>query len=381
MEERLVGTWKGLESPLAGESATRLQVVSRAVSSRTTLPILNNVLLQTDKSGLNLTATNLEIGIRQIVPAEVQEEGGITVPARLLTDFVSGLPDESIDMTLDKKTQSLAVKSQRFNATIRGIDPADFPPVPSGVEGRKVNLDPNDLKEAIEQTVIAASSDEGRPVLTGVYVQLNGGKATFAATDGHRLAVKTLAVKAEPGDTDTIVIPARALSELSRILKGGDAAIEVIVGAQKNQVFFKARDVELMSRLIEGTYPNYQQVIPKDSTTTIVAKTQDLLFTTKMVSLFSKDAANVIKFKAEAGQLTVTANTSEVGQNVSTVEATIEGQDLQVAFNSKYLLDVLAIIGSEEVQLGFTGPLNPGLVKPVGKDNYLYIIMPVRVAM
>jgi len=177
------------------------------------------------------------------------------------------------------------------------------------------------------------------------------------------------------------VIPARALSELSRILKGGDAAIEVIVGAQKNQVFFKARDVELMSRLIEGTYPNYQQVIPKDSTTTIVAKTQDLLFTTKMVSLFSKDAANVIKFKAEAGQLTVTANTSEVGQNVSTVEATIEGQDLQVAFNSKYLLDVLAIIGSEEVQLGFTGPLNPGLVKPVGKDNYLYIIMPVRVAM
>ncbi|TMD38112.1 MAG: DNA polymerase III subunit beta [Chloroflexi bacterium] len=331
----------------AGNLGQGLQVVSRAVSSRTTLPILNNVLLQTDKSGLNLTATNLEIGIRQIVPAEVQEEGGITVPARLLTDFVSGLPDESIDMTLDKKTQSLAVKSQRFNATIRGIDPADFPPVPSGVEGRKVNLDPNDLKEAIEQTVIAASSDEGRPVLTGVYV----------------------------------VIPARALSELSRILKGGDAAIEVIVGAQKNQVFFKARDVELMSRLIEGTYPNYQQVIPKDSTTTIVAKTQDLLFTTKMVSLFSKDAANVIKFKAEAGQLTVTANTSEVGQNVSTVEATIEGQDLQVAFNSKYLLDVLAIIGSEEVQLGFTGPLNPGLVKPVGKDNYLYIIMPVRVAM
>src|SRR5207248_2378840 len=288
----------------AGNLGQGLQVVSQAVSSRTTLPILNNDLLQTDKSGLNLTATNLEIGIRQIVPAEVQEEGGITVPARLLTDFVSGLPDESIDMTLDKKTQSLAVKSQRFNATIRGIDPADFPPVPSGVEGRKVNLDPNDLKEAIEQTVIAASSDEGRPVLTGV--------------SGH---------------------------------------------------------------LIEGTYPNYQQVIPKDSTTTIVAKTQDLLFTTKMVSLFSKDAANVIKFKAEAGQLTVTANTSEVGQNVSTVEATIEGQDLQVAFNSKYLLDVLAIIGSEEVQLGFTGPLNPGLVKPVGKDNYLYIIMPVRVAM
>src|SRR5438128_1390808 len=266
----------------AGNLGQGLQVVSRAVSSRTTLPILNNVLLQTADSGLQLTATNLEIGIRQVIPAEIQEEGGITVPARLLTDFVTAHPDEPLSMTLDRKTQSLAVKSNRFDANIRGIDPADFPPVPAGVEGRKVKVDQTELKDAIEQTVIAASTDEGRPVLTGVYVQLNSGKATFAATDGHRLAVKTLGVQAEPG---------------------------------------------------------------------------------------------------EGGKLTLTANTSEVGQNVAAVEARIEGQDLQVAFNSKYLLDVLAIIGSEEVQLGFTGPLNPGLIKPVGKDNYLYIIMPVRVAM
>jgi DNA polymerase-3 subunit beta len=368
-------------SVTAGSLGQGLHVVSRAVSSRTTLPILNNVLLQTSDNKLQLTATNLEIGIRQVIPAEVEEEGGITVPARLLTDFVTSHPDEPLSMTLDKKTQSLAVKSNRFDANIRGIDPADFPPVPSGVEGRKVKVDQAELKDAIEQTVIAASSDEGRPVLTGVYVQLNGGKATFAATDGHRLAVKTLPVESEPGDGETIVIPARALSELSRILKAGDDAIDVTVGSQKNQVFFKTGDVELMSRLIEGTYPNYQQVIPAQSTTTITAKTQDLLFTTKMVSLFSKDAANVIKFKTEGGKLTVTANTSEVGNNVAGVDAKIEGQDLQVAFNSKYLLDVLAILGSEEVQLGFTGPLNPGLIKPVGKDDYLYIIMPVRVAM
>src|ERR1700720_4439414 len=314
----------------AGTLGQGLQVVSRAVSSRTTLPILNNVLLQTTDSGLQLTATNLEIGIRQVIPAEVAEEGGITVPARLLTDFVTSHPDEPLSMTLDKKTQSLALKSNRFDASIRGIDPADFPPVPSGLEGRKVKVDPAELKDAIEQTVIAASSDEGRPVLTGVYVHLNGGKAPFAATDGHRLAVKTLAVQADPGEGDTIVIPARALSELSRILKGDDG-LDVTVGAQKNQVFFKTRDVELMSRLIEGTYPNYQQVIPAQSTTTITAKTADLLFTTKMGSLFSKDAANVVKFKAEGGKLTLTANTSEVGQNIAEVEAKIEGQDLQAA--------------------------------------------------
>jgi len=365
----------------AGSLGQGLHVVSRAVSSRTTLPILNNVLMQTSNQGLQLTATNLEIGIRQLIPAEVQEEGGITVPARLLTDFVSSHPNEPLSMALDKKTQSLSLRSAKFDASIRGIDPADFPPVPSGGEGRKVKIDQAELRDAIEQTVIAASSDEGRPVLTGVYVQLNGSKATLAATDGHRLAVKTLNVTADTGDADTFVIPARALTELSRILRPGGEPIDVTVGPQKNQVYFKTGDVELMSRLIEGTYPNYQQVIPGQSTTTITAKTQDLLFTTKMVSLFSKDAANVIKFKTEGGKLTLTANTSEVGQNVADVEARIEGQDLQVAFNSRYLLDVLAILGTDEVQLGFTGPLNPGIVRPVGRDDYLYIIMPVRVAM
>src|SRR5205807_2128993 len=203
----------------AGSLGQGLQIVSRAVSSRTTLPILNNVLLQTTDTGLQLTATNLEIGIRQVIPAEVAEEGGITVPARLLTDFVTSHPDEPLSMTLDKKTQSLALKSNRFDASIRGIDPADFPPVPSGLEGRTVKVDPAELKDAIEQTVIAASGDEGRPVLTGVYVHLNGGKATLAATDGHRLAVKTLAVQADPREGDTIVIPPRALSQLRRILK------------------------------------------------------------------------------------------------------------------------------------------------------------------
>jgi DNA polymerase-3 subunit beta len=365
----------------AGNLSQGLHVVSRAVSSRTTLPILNNVLVQTSEKGLQLTATNLEIGIRQAIPAEIQEEGGITVPARLLTDFVSSHPDEPLSMTLDKKTQSLNLKSSRFDASIRGIDPADFPPVPSGVDGRKVKVDQGVLREAIEQTVIAASTDEGRPVLTGVYMQVNGGKATLAATDGHRLAVKTLSIQAEAGDSDTMVVPARALTELGRILKAGNEPIDFTVGAQKNQVFFKTGEVELMSRLIEGTYPNYQQVIPSQSATTITAKTQDLLFTTRVVSLFSKDAANVIKFKTEGGKLTLTANTSEVGQNVANVQATIEGEDLQVAFNSKYMLDVLSILGTDEVKLGFTGPLNPGVVRPVGKDDYLYIIMPVRVAM
>src|SRR3989449_11673755 len=182
----------------AGNLGQGLQIVSRAVSSRATWPIRNNALLQRAVTRLPSTATNLESGLREVIPAEVQEEGGITVPARLLTDFVTSHPDEPLSMSLDKKSQSLAVKSNRFDATIRGIDPADFPPVPSGVDCRKVKVDPAELKDAIEQTVIAASSDEGRPVLTGVYVPLTGGKATFAATDGHRRASRALRRPAGP---------------------------------------------------------------------------------------------------------------------------------------------------------------------------------------
>src|SRR5258708_11559829 len=170
----------------AGNLGQGLQVVSRAVSSRTTLPILNNVLLQTTDTGLQLTATNLEIGIRQVIPAEVAEEGGITVPARLLTDFVTSHPDEPLSMTLDKKTQSLALKSNRFDASIRGIDPADFPPVPSGLEGRKVKVDPTEPKDAIEQTVIPPPGDEGRPSLPAASVPLNAGRAPFAPPTGTR---------------------------------------------------------------------------------------------------------------------------------------------------------------------------------------------------
>src|SRR5437588_6577707 len=226
----------------AGVLGQGLHVVSRAVSSRTTLPILNNVLMQTADNGLQLTATNLEIGIRQTIPAQVQEEGGITVPARLLTDFVTSHPEEPLTISLDKKTQSLSLKSARFDATIRGIDPADFPPVPAGVDGRKVKVDQTGLREAIEQTVIAASTDEGRPVLTGVYVQLNGGKATLAATDGHRLAVRNLALQTGGGDVETVIIPARALAELSRILKAGREATDLSVGSQRNQVLCKRRE-------------------------------------------------------------------------------------------------------------------------------------------
>ncbi len=357
-------------------------MVSRAVSTRSTLPILNNILVQTSPQGLQLTATNLEIGIKQTIPAEVQEEGGITAPARLLTDFVTSLPEEQLSLTLDKKSQSLNLRCSRFDANIRGIDAAEFPAVPTTADGgRTLQINQQELQAAIDQTVIAASADEGRPVLTGVYTQLEGERMVMAATDGHRLAVKRLRTGKGEAASDEMVIPARALAELSRILKDGKSDVTVTLPAAKNQVFFKTESVELMSRLIEGTYPNYQQVLPGEAKTTVRAKTQELLRTTKVVSFFARDSANVIKLSTGPGKIILAATTSEVGGNTAEMEAEIEGEELQVAFNARYLLDVLQVIGSEEVTLSFTGPLSPGVVKPVGREDYLHIIMPVRVAM
>jgi DNA polymerase-3 subunit beta len=362
-----------------------LQVVSRAVSPRTTLPILNNVLLETSPDGLKLTATNLEIGIVNHVAAEIATEGSVTLPAKILTEFVAQLHDDKLDMELDTPTQTLTVRCGPYHdVKIKGIGANEFPPLPAREEGLKLVIDQAALLPAIEQTVVAASSDDGRPVLTGVLTQLDGEKLTLAATDGHRLAVKVIKATSE-GDageegTNAVIIPARALTELSRVLKG-DGTVEMWLGRSRNHVFFTVPGVEVMSRLIEGTYPNYSQVIPEQSNTTITVSTKDLHERTRGVSIFARDSANVVRIKTEAGEISISANTSEVGSSEASVSAEIEGADIQIAFNSRYLLDVLGLVGSDKVAMGFNGPLSPGVVKPAGKDDYTYVIMPVRVAM
>ncbi|MEA2646639.1 MAG: polymerase subunit beta [Chloroflexota bacterium] len=365
-----------------------LQVVSRAVSPRTTLPILNNVLLETSPEGLRLTATNLEIGIVDHVDAEVQAEGAVTLPAKLLTEFVAQLHDSQMELELDAKTQTLSVRCGAYkDVKIKGIEAGEFPALPAREDGVKVILDQAELIPAIDQTVVAASNDDGRPVLTGVLTHVDGKNITLAATDGHRLAVRTLTAQSadggsggEDGAGESVIIPARALGELGRILKG-EGTVEMALGRSGNHVFFKLPRIELMSRLIEGTYPNYSQVIPEQSNTTITVSTKELHERTRGVSIFARDSANVVRIKTEAGEISISANTSEVGSSEASVGAEIEGADIQIAFNSRYLLDVLSLVSTDKVAMGFNGPLSPGVVKPAGKDDYTYVIMPVRVAM
>jgi DNA polymerase III subunit beta len=358
-----------------------LQVVSRAISSRTTLPILNNVLIETTSEGLSISATNLEIGIRKIVPAEISMEGSTTAPARLLTDFVNTLPDQDLEMTLDSATQSLNLRCARFDTHIKCIEAEEFPPGPRPDEGDRIEVALDDLVSAVEQTQMAASTDEARPVLTGVQVVIQGGSLTLAATDGHRLAVRKLQATVPAELEASLIVPARALAELSRVLKGEPSKVEVIISKAGNQVFFRAGSSELTSRLIDGKYPNYAQVIPSKSSTKVRVSTSELMQTVRAVSLFARDSANVIRVKAQPDALVLSATTNEVGDSKAEMTASVEGSDIQIAFNARYVIDALGVMGEDEVELLFDGPLSPGLLRPPGKDHYLYVIMPVRVAM
>ena len=358
-----------------------LQVVSRAISSRTTLPILNNILIETTSDGLALTATNLEIGIRKLVPAEVSIEGSTTAPARLLTDFVGTLPDEELEMSLDPATQNLGLRCARFDTHIKCIEAEEFPPGPRPDEGDKFEVPLSDLLSAVDQTQMAASTDEARPVLTGVEMRIEGGMLTLAATDGHRLAVRKLEVKGAADLEAGLIIPARALAELSRALKGEPGNVEVTISKARNQIFFKAGTSELTSRLIDGKYPNYSQVIPSKSSTKVKVSTAELTQTVRAVSLFARDSANVIRVKAQSGALVLSATTNEVGDSKAEMAAHVDGSEIQIAFNARYILDALAVIGEDQVELLFDGPLSPGLLRLPGKEHYLYVIMPVRVAM
>jgi DNA polymerase III subunit beta len=362
--------------------AAGLALVSRAVSPRSTLPILSNVLLETVAEGLRLTATNLDLTITTTVPAEVAREGRVTVPARLVTEYVASLAEAPCTLELDPATQVLRVVCGIHRTNIHGIDAVEFPPLPARDAEPVVRLDAAAFDAAIGQTTVAASSDEARPVLTGVLLQLEGDRVTLAATDGHRLAVRRLA---HDGGAElsagSVIVPARHLQEVARAITAARPTVEVTLSASRNHVFFSMRDVEVSSRLIEGAYPNYAQVIPASQSTTVTLPAATLLRETRTASILAKDAANVVRLAVGEGTLTLQAQTAEVGDDEAPLPAAVTGDGVQIAFNARYVLDALGVIDSEEVALGFNGPLQPGVIRPVGRDDYLYIVMPVRVPM
>jgi len=355
-----------------------LSVVGRAVATRTTLPITNNVLLATEKSRLKLAATNLEMAVSCWIGAKVEEEGAITVPARLLTEFISSLPSEKVDISLSPQTKTLGLKCARFEARISGIDAKDFPPIPKVAEGITTKVEVEALRQGITQVVFAAATEESRPVLTGVDAKFEGDLLTLAAADGFRLAVYKLPLAAKVGKETEVIIPARTLAELNRLM-AEEEAVELTVNPSKGQALFRLKNVELVSQLVQGTFPNYAQLIPQSYTTRAVVSVSDFLRATKTASIFARDGSGIVRLMIAQGKLVISATSEEIGDDVGEIDAQVEGEEAKIAFNGKYLTDVLGVLGEAQVALETTSPSSPGIVRPVGVDNYIHVVMPMFV--
>ena len=360
-----------------------LNIVGRAVATRTTLPITNNVLMATDEGRLKLVATNLEMAISCWTGAKIEEEGAITVPARLITEFVSSLPSDTIDINLSEQTKTLGLKCARFEARISGVDAKDFPPIPTVDEGITTKVEVESLRQGINQVVFAAATEESRPVLTGVCAQFEGDTLTLAAADGFRLAVYKLTVSEPVNEPVEVIIPARTLSELNRLITDQEEPVDIMLNPNKSQILFHLKNIDLVSQLIQGNFPNYTQLTPQSYNTRVIVNVGEFLRATRTASIFARDGSGIVRLvvtpggASSPGKLSVSARSEEIGDDVGEIDATVEGDEAKIAFNGKYLTDVLSVLHEAQVALETTNPSSPGLIRPVGTDNYTHVVMPM----
>jgi DNA polymerase-3 subunit beta len=367
--------------------AKGLGIVGRAVAVRSTLPITANVLLATDNGRLRLAATNIEIALSHWMGAKIEEEGAITVPARLLQDFVNSLPNEQIDLELSPRAKQVKLTCARNSASIGGLDAEDFPPIPTVESESSISLNPETLKRAITQVVFAAATDDSRPVLTGVHLDLEDRQMTMAAADGFRLAVHHLELEQSIVERIEVIVPARALNELGRLLGDEQEPVEMMFNAARSQVMFKLRNTQLVAQLIQGAFPNYSQLIPQSNASRALVQKSEFLQETRLASIFARDGSGIVRLQVQPGEdltpgkLMISARAEEIGDNQGEIDATVEGEAAKIAFNGKYLQDVLNVLDTDRVALETSSPSSPGVIRPVGgpRDDYVHVVMPMFV--
>ncbi len=399
--------------------ARGLAIVGRAVATRSTLPVLSNVMLATDMGRLKLAATNLEMGISCWVGAKVEEEGAITVPARVLIDLVNGLPPERIDMELIVRTSTLHLQCARFEAHIKGLDAQEFPMIPTfqedevGATGLSpLQLEAEVLGQMIEQVAFAAAVDESRPILTGVLMHFEEESAKeekrliMAAADGFRLSVRREALPPSSVEGATgrspilgaidVIVPARALTELARVTGSNEEPIVLHITSERHQILFHQGNVDLVSQLIEGHFPDYTQIIPTTYTLRTTVETGAFLKAVRMANIFARDAANIVRLsivpgsELTPGHMSVAATSAELGDHVGEIDASMEegatgqspvrGEPMTIAFNANYLIDILSCVGTENIALETTTPSSPAVIRPVGGPDLTHVIMPIHIS-
>ncbi len=373
-------------SVLQENLAKGLSIVSRAIQSRPTLPILANVMMSTDDARLQLSATNLELGISMWIGAKVEDDGAITIPARTFTELVGTLPPERVDMDLDVRTLTLGLRCAGKTANIKGMDATEFPLMPEFNPDRAVAVPGAVFKEMIDQVVFAAAKEDNRPILTGILMRFEGDVMTLAAADGYRLSVRTTELEFNTGEREMepLIVPARTMQELSKVITDDDDEVLIGLPEGRGQVMFSLKNVLMVSQLIEGKFPDYEAIIPRRYETSILAYTDDLLAACRSSEVFAKDSANTAKIMIQPGdgpntpgQVVVAGKSQEKGDAEAPLDATIEGGAVEIAFNIRYLIDVLNVIREEQVVLETGGPTSPGVVRPAGRDDFIHVIMPM----
>jgi DNA polymerase-3 subunit beta len=354
-----------------------LGALVRVVPNRTTLPVLSHILVEAAGDGLTLTATDLEVGMRIRVPADIVEAGATTAPAKLLADVVAAVKAERLTAALTENR--LRISTGRSSTTLHTAAADEFPPGPQPADGEAITLPREELVVAIEQVRPAVSSDEARPVLTGVLLRLDGSRLVLVSTDGHRLVERSIdGVTCAP---ETAIVPVKALAELGRVFKDEAGDIEMRFASARNQVFIRCGASEVTSRLIEGQYPRYHEVIPKDASTVVRAPRAELVRAVRMVGVVSESASSrALSLLIDAGGVRLIAQTPQVGESEAEIEADVEGEAMWIALNSRFLLDALATADVERVELRLSGSLAPVLVRGVGAESCISVLMPIRLA-
>ena len=360
-------------------------IVSRAVSTRSPLPVLANILLQTDDGRLKLSATNLEMGISAWIGAKVEQPGSLTVPSRTFADLVSNLPSDDVTLSVDERTNTLNVRCGTLNTDIKGISADEFPPMPEPDLTASIPLNVANFKEMIQEVVFAASREESRPNLTGVHLSFEGDYLVLAATDGYRISIAKAIMAQKPAQKIEALIPARALAELARIAVNGDETLQMVFPAGRGQVIFHLHDVELVSQLIEGNFPNYAAIIPPSFKTRTVISTADLLKACRQTEIIAREGSYIARLdiQPESGaekpsQLEISASSEQTGSSEVMVDASIDGTPLLIAFNVRFLREVLEVIKTPNVVLETNAANSPAMLRPVGDESFQHIIMPMN---
>ena len=369
-------------SVLQENLAKSLNIVTKAVDSNPPLPVLANVLLETEDSRLKISATNLELSISMWIGAKVEQTGSITLPARTFSELVSSLSPERVDLRLDAATHTVHLRCGVQTSNIRGIDADEFPPINHN-ESADIQVPGETLREMINQTAFAAAREQNRPILTGVYLQLESQTMTMAAADGYRLAVRTAEIGESFEERQDMVVPARTMSEVARIVED-DQEVGVSLPTQRNSITFFAPNVMISSQLLEGRFPDFASIIPRSFVTSTVMYTNDLLVVCQRAEIFARDNANSANLQVkpaqnpgEPAEVLIGGKSAERGDSEGMLDATAEGEPLDISFNIRYLIDVLRVINEERVVFESNGPENPGVLKPENREDFIHVIMPM----